>query len=361
MANDNNTEHFHIDALFTVAEDIGRFAPWDDGYAPFVLISPEHPDAMVLVVIESGDEGTSDIRLFLGRDGMRIWMLEQDNEEDDNDDERLFSAERFVNRYEGYYLEVGYNTPFLNNYEKRQLEDRDGRITFRRQRPGFGMATIVDNRDFAHLEVYLCAILKLLMRRMLSDMTNAAYKLDLHGARDMLCTAAFTLEEDGPQPAAPFVFTRKEWLTHGNAVIDEFTNARVKHLPVDGRLYELFYFFIPTMVSSRGELPRAVFLTDLETGFLEWNTVVIGKEDWAERLLRELWTYFLEQGSRPEEILLANVNAYRALAADISACGIRPEYTSHSYVGQELLESYLQATHAKNYHLMDDPFPTEPY
>lgn len=360
MANEKS-DKFHIDALYTVAEDINRFAPWEDGYAPFVLTDPAHPDAMVLVVIESGEDDAHDIRLFLGRDGIRIWMLEQEQEEEDRDDGQLFSAETFVNRYEGYYLEVAYNATNLNSYEKRQQEGRDQCITFRRQRPGYGLATIVDDRDFSHLERYLRAIRGLLTRRMLGDMTNAIYHLSLHGARDMLSVAAFSLEEDGPTPTSPFVFTRKQWLAQCEAVLDEFTNARIKHLPQDGHIYELFYFYLPSMIADKSVLPRAAFLVDLETGFLEWNAVLMDNQQWAEHLLRSLWDYFIAQGGRPEEILLSNINGYRTMAADISACGIHPEYISHSYVGQELLESYLQATHAKNYHLMDDPFPTDPY
>ena len=55
MSNDNTI--LHIDTLYTVAEDINRFSPWEDGIAPFVLIDPEHPEAYVLVVIEDDGEG----------------------------------------------------------------------------------------------------------------------------------------------------------------------------------------------------------------------------------------------------------------------------------------------------------------
>ena len=289
MANET-TELRHFDSLYTVAEDITRFAPWESGIAPFVLTDPEHPEAYVLVAIEDDGEGTSDIRLMLGLSGIRSWMVEQSaSEEADEDNADEFSVDRFVGHYDGYYLEVGYNMPNLNSYEKRQLEGRDQRITFRRQRPGYGMATIVDNRDYAHLERYLRAILKLLTRQMLGDLTNGVYRLQMHGAREMLRTAAFSLEEDGPQPIEPFVLTRDDWLAKQGGHIDEFTNARVKHLPCDGHLYELYFFYLPMMVAGKGELPRAFFLVDLESGFLEWNDVIMESNDWQEKLLRQLW------------------------------------------------------------------------
>lgn len=358
MSNEHS-EHHQIDALYTVAEDIDRFAPWDWGIAPFVLIDPAHPDAVVLVTIEDDGEGTSDIRLILGLSGIRVWMREQEGF-DDEDESAPFSAEQFVNHYDGYYLEIGYNMHNLNSYEKRLLEGRSQRITFRRQRPGYGLATIVDNRDCAHLERYLRAILKLLARQQLKD-ANDVYRLQMHGAKEMLRTAAFILSDDTPEPTDPFVLTRQQWLETTGPVIDEFSNARVKHLGADGRMYELFFFYLPAMVGAKNNLPRAFFLVDLESGFLEWNEVLLDESSWQETLLRGLWSFFINRGARPQEILLANVNIYCALAEDIAAAGIRPEYIPSSYVGQELLESYLQATHLKQHQMMDDPFPRDPY
>lgn len=359
MANDK-PEFQHIDTLYTVAEDITRFAPWESGIAPFVLTDPEHPEAYVLVVIEDDGEGTSDIRLVLGLAGIRSWMVEQ-NIAADTDDDNDFSVERFITHYDGYYLEVGYNMANLNSYEKRQLEGREHRITFRRQRPGYSMATIVDNRDYAHLERYLRAILKLLTRQMLGDLTNGVFRLQMHGAKEMLRAAAFSLGEDEPQPAPPFVLTRDDWLAKQGPHIDEFSNARVKHLPHDGHLYELFFFYLPMLGASKGELPRAFFLVDLESGFLEWNDVIMSSGDWQEKLLRQLWQFFLDQGTRPQELLIQNINTFCTLAADIQSCGIRVEYLPHSYVGQELLDSYLQATHLKEHQLLGDNSPQDPY
>ena len=106
MANET-TELRHFDSLYTVAEDITRFAPWESGIDPFVLTDPEHPEAYVLVAIEDDGEGTSDIRLMLGLSGIRSWMVEQSaSEEADEDNADEFSVERFVGHYDGYYLEV---------------------------------------------------------------------------------------------------------------------------------------------------------------------------------------------------------------------------------------------------------------
>lgn len=357
MSNDQNGQ-YHIEALYTVAEDIYRFAPWESGYAPFFLIDPVHPDAYVLVVFESDGEGVCDLRLILGLTGLRAWLMEQMEEDVEG---APFSAEEFVNHYEGYYLEVGYNMPNLNNYEKRLLEDRQHSITFRRQRPGYGLATIIDGRDFAHLERYLRAILQLLTRRMLGDITNAAYHLQPHNTKHLLTAAAFSLIDGVPAASDPFALSREDWLTKGDGIIDEFSNARVKHLPSSGQMMELYYFYLPVMAGEKGQLPRAYFLADLETGLIVWNEVVLPDDEGTESLLRQLWDHFLEEGQRPERILIQNVNTYSQLAADLKAAGIFCEYIPHSYVGQELLEGYLQATHLRQHQMLDDQFPRDPY
>ena len=353
------TEHYQNDALYTVAEDINRFAPWESNIAPFMLIDPAHPDAYVLVVMEDDGEGTSDIRLMLGLTGLRAWLAEQEQEPFADDD--VLSADEFVARYDGYYLEVGYNMPNLNSYEKRQLDGREHCITFRRQRPGYGLATIVDNRDFAHLERYLRAILRLLTKCQLNDDASARYRLQRQGGKERFRTAAFLLTEDGPVQTDDFVLTRSEWLQASGCVVDEFTDARVKRLPNDGHVYELYFFYLPLMVSGKSMLPRSFFLVDLETGFIEWSEVILPESGWAETLLRRLWDFFFENGARPDQLLIQNIGAYTALAADLKRAGIHNEYISQSYVGQELLDSYLQATHMKAHQMMADTFPRDPY
>lgn len=353
------TEHYHNDALYTVAEDIDRFAPWESDIAPFMLIDPAHPDAYVLVVIEDDGEGTSDIRLILGLTGLRAWLAEQEQETFEDDD--ALSAEEFVARYDGYYLEVGYNMPNLNSYEKRQLDGRDHLITFRRQRPGYGLATIVDSRDFAHLERYLRAILKLLTKCQLNEDVSARYQMLQRGGRERFRTAAFLLTEEGPVQTDDFVLTRNDWLRPTGCVVDEFTDARVKRLPNDGHIYELYFFYLPLMVASKSMLSRSFFLVDLESGFIEWNEVILSENDWPEQVLRRLWSFFLDNGARPDQVLIQNIGTYAALAADLNRAGIHNEYISHSYVGQELLDSYLQATHMKAHQMMDDSFPRDPY
>ena len=357
MSNDKSA--FHIDNLYTVAEDLYRFAPWESDFAPFILMDPAHPDAYVLVVMENDKESTSDIRLILGTCGIRAWLAEQNRAATEESDD--FSEEEFVSRYDGYYLEVGYNMPTLNNYEKRLLEGRPYRITFRRQRPGYELATIVDSRDYIHLERYLRAILQLLTHQLLGDVSNQMYRLQFNGSKELLHAAAFSLDTTPPQQTTPFVLTRAQWLAPLPAVIDEFTNARVKYLPRDGRIFELYFFYLPMLMAGKTTIPRSFFLVDLESGFIEWNNVVLSDPGWQEKLLRQLWKFFLEEGARPQEILIQNIGVYCALAEDIASAGIRVERITHSYVGQELLDSYLQAAHLKLHQVVDIPSPPDPY
>ena len=45
----------------------------------------------------------------------------------------------------------------------------------------------------------------------------------------------------------------------------------------------------------------------------------------------------------------------------IRRAGIQPEYMRYSYVGQELFESYLEASHIKEYEILANLVPKEPY
>lgn len=353
-----NWEKRQMEALFTVAEDIDRFAPWESNIAPFVLRDPDHPDATVLVVMGRDDAGVRDIRLILSRTGMRAWLLEDEGGFDDDD---VPSIEALVNRYEGYYLEVGYNTPHLNNFEKRLQSDRHRVITFRRQRPGYGPATIVDGRDYEHLLRYLKAILKLLTRQMLGPALARDYYTNLDGFKTVLSAASFMMTEDVPEPAAVFELSAKDFYARGPQILDEFTDARVKHMPCDGSNYELYYFYLPTMATEKGGLARAFFLVDLDSGLLEWSDVLLESSDWRDALLRRLWDFFLARGTRPGTMVLQNIDAFTTLSADINRAGIECEYVPHSYVGQELFESYLDAAHVKKHQMMAAHFPKEPY
>lgn len=354
-----NWEKQEMDALFTVAEDIYRFDPWESNIAPFVLHDPHTPDQPVLVVFGQDDTGMRDIRFILGTVGIRSWVLE------DTwgffEDTEIPNIEDIVNRFEGCYLEVGYNTPNLNNYEKRTNGDRHRPITFRRQRPGFGLASMVDTVDYVRLLCYLKAILKLLTRGMLGGALNDAYYTDTAFSNTMLSAACFALTDEGPTAQAPFVLSRDEALATTPAILDEFSNARVKHLPPDGTSFELYYFYIPTLSNGNGALPRAFFLVDLDTGLLEWNDILIEADHWHEQLLRRLWQFFIDRGRRPDTIILQNLDAFCNLSSDIRRAGIHPEYMRYSYVGQELFESYLEASHIKEYQILANLVPKEPY
>lgn len=355
-----NWEKQEMEALFTIAEDIYRFDPWESHIAPFVLHDPHTPDTPVLVVLGQDDAGMRDIRFILGTVGMRSWLLE-DGWGFAEEDATIPNIEDIVNRFEGNYLEVGYKTPNLNNYEKRMNGDRHRPITFRRQRPGYGLASMVDAGEFVRLLRYLKAILKLLTRGMLGREVAAVYHADAVLSGNMLTAAAFTLSDDVPESTTPFVLSRDTALAIAPTILDEFSNARVKHLPPDGSSFELYYFYIPTLSTGGGALPRAFFLVDLDTGLLEWNDILIESNHWHEQLLRRLWQFFIERGHRPDTIILQNLDAFCNLSADIRRAGIHPEYIRFSYVGQELFESYLEASHIKEYQILANLVPKEPY
>ena len=354
-------EKQQIEALYTTAEDIKRFAPWESDIAPFVLMDASQPDKKVLVVFEEDHEEGLDIRFILSAQGIRAWLQEEVDDTEDFDEEDLPPIEEMVNSYEGDYLEVGYHTSNPNNFEKHHQGSHPELITFRRQRPGCRLSTINRRWDYSALLTYLKQTLKVLRLQLAEDATNEDFHLNAYSDQTTLQTACFVVNDEGATRQAPFHYGKAEMLRLAEASLDEFSNARVKHLPKSQKMYELFYFYLPANNESNETLPLAVFLVDLDSGLIEWNDVYFNTEKLPETLLRHLWQHFITLGSRPDTIFMQSLRSYCSLAKDMARAGISPQYIEFSYVGQELFDSYVETMHLKAHQLFADRFPKEPY
>ena len=352
-------EKQHIEALYTTAEDIQRFAPWDRDIAPFVMADARHPEKQILVVFEADHDNGMDIRFIVSPQGIRAWILEEQFHTE-NFDEAFPSIDELVNCYEGDYMEVGFETANPNNFEKRLQGAHPSLITFRRQRPGCRLEMLNRRWEYEELLHYMKQTLKVLRVRLGDVSADGEFALHALQASTILQTASFLVDEKGATRQAPFVFTRTDFLALLPAVLDEFSNARVKHLLPSQKVYELFYFYLPSENSGKEMLPLAVFLVDLESGLIEWNDVFFEAEHLAETFLRHLWAHFIALGHRPETIMIQNLRCYRTFARDMLRAGIAPQYIDFSYVGQELFESYVETMRLKEHQLLADRFPRDP-
>ncbi len=345
----------HIDALYPIAEDVYRLDPWATNIGPFVLMPPDNPDAYVVVLIEEDDEGFKDIRLLLGRRGLSAYL----DERSIMPNEEYLSAEELINHFDGYYLEVGFNTPHINLFEKKVASNHDDRvITFRRQRPGYGLATIVDQRDLEHIGRYLTAIRQLLIHQQL-ETYQPLRVLKSNGA--LFEAPAFALNDGLPTPLPRFQLSQQKLLQPLPPVLDEFSAARLRHLPSNQGIYELFFFYLTVAQGDKKSmLPMTFFLVNMETGILEWSEVITPLS-FPETVLHRLWQFFVGQNSKPSQILIHHTGLYTAVASDLREAGIGVEKIITSYVGDELLEGYLNVARLKEYHLLGENFPEDPY
>ena len=354
-------EKQQIEALYTAAEDMKRFAPWESDIAPFVLMDASQPDKKVLVVFEEDQAQGMFIRFILSPQGIRAWLQEEAITTEDYDD-ALPSIEEMVNSYEGDYLEVGFHTTNPNNFEKHMQGNHPDLITFRRQRPSCRLETINRRWDYTALLTYLKQTMKVLRLQLAEDSTNADFRLNTYSDHTVLQTACFAVDDTGATHRAPFTFGKGEMLRLSDSILDEFSNARVKHLPPSQKMYELFYFYLPTSNAPQTDtLPLAVFLVDLDSGLIEWNDVYFDTEKLPEVFLRHLWQHFIDLGVRPNTIFMQSLRSYCSVAKDMARAGISPQYIEFSYVGQELFDSYVETMHLKEHQLFADRFPREPY
>ena len=349
---DNKWQTVHIEAVYPVAEDLVLLDPWSSLPAPFVLRDPAHPEAFVTVLFGRGDAGDRTIRFLLGPRGLRSWLqeLEADQADDPN------GAEPFISQYDGYYMEMSVDTANLNNFERRIVRGKQHIITFRRQRPGYTLATMIDKTDLEFLRDRLTALRQLIVHKRLPQARPQARIRAEYG----LSLPCFDL---GPEvrEAAPFVWKRSDVLKAGPLLMDEFSDARVRHLPASGDSLELFFFYLPVRGVVTSMLSMAFFLVNLDTGLLEWSEMITPKKNWEQDFLRRLWDFLYSRGSRPESIMTFQINLYCTLAADLRRAGIGLDYTVHGFAADEILESYLRITRPRARDLFNDDTPREPY
>lgn len=345
----------HIDALYPIAEDIYRLDPWETDVAPFILMDTNNPEAYVLVLIEEDGDAFKDIRLVLGRRGLSAYLEERAI----LPSEEYLSAEELINHFDGYYLEIGFNTPHLNLFEKKVANNHNDRIiTFRRQRPGYALATIVDKRDLEHIGRYLTAIRHLLTHQKLEPYQPLRV---LQSDGTIFEAPAYDIAGEVPTPLPRFRVSQQALLKPQPAILDEFSTARVKYLPSNQGIYELFFFYLTVAQSDKKSmLPMTFFLVNMETGILEWSEVIT-PQSFPEVVLRRLWQHFINENTKPAHILISHSGLYTAIASDLRAAGIITEKILNTYVGDELLEGYLNVARLKEYHLLGENFPEDPY
>lgn len=349
---DNTWQTIHLESVYPVAEDLILLDPWCDIPAPFVLRDPARPEAFVVVLFERGPETARSIRFLLGPRGLRSWLQEQEAARADDPN----SAEPFISQYDGYFMEVGYDTPNLNNFEQRLTRGKKHVITFRRQRPGYTLATMTDKDELDFLRSLLSALRQLTVHKRLPRAQHGERIHEEYG----FSLPCFELGETVTE-AAPMVWKRETLLAAGPLLMDEFSDARVRHLPKSHDALELFFFYLPVRGVVTSMLSMSFFLVNLDNGLLEWSEMITPKKGWEKEFISRLWEYFYTRGSRPETVITFQTNLYCALAADLRRAGITAEHTLHGYAADEILESYLRITRPRVRSLFNDHTPREPF
>lgn len=336
--------------LYAASEDVMRLDPWERLVQPFVLKRAATPDAFVLVAFEREDSAKQ-VRLFSSAEGVRMW-LRQDSLGDET------TTGQFTRRMDGNYLEVVQDPPAFNVYEKQQLLGRDLKLVFREKRPGQPLISVTDEARMDQLLHYMKAVRKVLMR---AEETPQTQKVWLQATTNF--TAPAYILEDGQIVAKEsFSLRLTERQKPAPPVLDEFTLARMARLPMDEDQYELFFFYLPMVTHRDGDAyyPVTGFLVNLVNGVIEWSEVLVPAPGWHETLLRKLVKFWLTREARPGRVLCAHAGQFQTLSGDFRKAQIPFEKIAQSYVGDELMASYLKMSRIKEKHFEQMNVPIEP-
>lgn len=335
--------------LFSVSEDVMRLDPWERQIKPFVLKRSSAPDKFVLVAFER-EKDAKHVRLLADTEGVRNW-LGQDGLGTES------PTQQFTRRMDGNYLEVVQDPPGRNAYEKQRLLTRDLKLVFREKRPGQPLASVTEAVQLEQLLHYMKAVRKVLTRIDAQPQSKTWLK-----PAPNMTVPAYVFEDGQILTQETMTFRLTDWRKPTVPILDEFTLARLARLPQDEDQYELFFFYLPMVTQRDGAsyYPVTGFLVSLTTGIIEWSEVLIPAPGWQERLLRKLGDFWLARDARPGRILCAHAGQFQDLSGDFRKMHIPYEKILQSYVGDELMASYLKMSRIKEKQYEQLDVPVEP-
>lgn len=321
----------YLENLYGVAEDVVRLDPWHRQIAPFVLRSEKD---YVLVTFESQGQSQS-IRFYDGDLGSRAYFLE-------HEDPSREPLEKLAEWTAGAYWEVVDQASRMSDWERQNAEGQDRSLAFRSKKAGLPPDSL-SKKESSKILGYMRAL-----RKILSRDADKALQKKLSGQSEIRLPS-FDMETksfDEPGEATLRLFSKKRDLA---PVIDEFTAARLRFSPVEEDHYELYFFYLPITTEERGKryFMLTAFLVNLSDGVIEWSDVLPQGPNFRKNLMTKLFNYWLEEGIAPAGVLCSMRYLYELLEADFRQAGIPFEKINQSYVGSELIETYMTSSKIK--------------
>lgn len=342
------------DALADAAEDLKRFSPWEDDFAPFVLLSDNQPP--VMVVFEEGDDNERDIRFILDQDGLRSFCFEEDLDFDQP------SATAIVNAYEGHYYNIGYSSKDMTAFERNLSIGRKEPLRFYVQKPSHSPETLTNQSDYEALLSHAKHLLRLFSRQILrAQDTQDAFNLATNTGGKVVSAACYRLSGEGAERIDDYTLRYQDFLRLAPACTDEFSNARVGHLRPTADEYELFRLYLPAKLAGSSKLAQVIFLVNLESGYIEYNDLIPVGNNWAEDIVRSLWKNFLDEGKRPLTLYISSLPLYTAIGESLRRAKINPQFLQPSFVAEEIIDTYLGAMSLDRYDLLKGTMVHNPF
>lgn len=332
----------YLESLYHVAEDVVRLDPWHRQLSPFVL-----RDGQDYVLVSFENHGPSQIiRFYRGDDGIRAYFLSQQEPSGQ-------ALERVAEWTAAAYWEV-VDQPFkMTEWEKDNAQGQDRTLAFRAKKAHVPPKALAKSHA-AKLLVYLRALRKILSQ---DDDSSLQKKV---GGQNEIRLPAYDLQDKKEMTLKEIVLRPFGKVADREPVIDEFTAARLRYAPVDEDRYELYFFYLPITTEDkvRPYFLTTVFLVNLSDGIIEWSDVLPQSPHFRKDLLEKLFAFWLDRGGAPAGVLCAKRHLYDSLYPDFRQAGIPFEKISQSYVGAELIQTYMASSKIKPGHYDSLQVPT---
>lgn len=120
---------------------------------------------------------------------------------------------------------------------------------------------------------------------------------------------------------------------------------KVRKLKYNKKIYEMLRIYIPKAIKEGEDIyfPVMFMLMDLEIGVIAWDHLDrMYDSKLGERLIDNLATFFIHQGSKPAEIISADMVVQELISNFCADTKIRNELLEETMVGNDLVNDFLE-------------------
>lgn len=312
------------EALFAYAQGVRQMLYQQKKSTLYDFVIYDEGSPLALVAFQKGPV----LHFHLGDDGLLAYLSQKKGDELQK---MLYQGEahRFVADFTPNQHPQGFAQMML---EAAGTQD----ITFLYERPGRGLRQPVKEAELRLLTQLMRATLGILRRSDWPQKPTQQQEGWLYSRYKMVEGSGDT-KKSGRVRLMPQHFVKLK-----KPLLDDFTKARMRRLPSNGKIYELLKLTLsPTSKDGvRAIKPEVYFLVDLETSSMDFAVLFVEEQETTFYFLQRFYEIYLKKGERPAHVLVTNRPLYTRLARDFKDGHMLLEWMNVSYVAQDVLDHF---------------------